>query len=150
MEVVKREESKIKERESLKDGNSSEIIQLMVGGNHQLTTTLQVLCQDPASKLAWQFTEGKKDLKILNGHHFLDRDGKTFEALLNYLRNDRQQIPKFETKTEDDLFHNEVKFWGIGLRESNTSSLMEYKYLLSERSSNLRQSTTAETREGIR
>jgi hypothetical protein len=35
------------------------------------------------------------ELKIIDDEVFLDRDGKTFEALVNYLRNDRKVFPEF-------------------------------------------------------
>jgi len=40
---------------------------------------------------------GRHELK--RDHHgkiFVDRDGETFLALINYLRNDRKDVPVFE------------------------------------------------------
>lgn len=44
---------------------------------------------------------------------FLDRDGKTFETLINYLRNDRKIFPDFTTKQEETMFFKELHYWNI-------------------------------------
>ena len=44
---------------------------------------------------------------------FLDRDGKTFETLVNYLRNDRKVFPEFSDKNSEIHFYKELHFWGI-------------------------------------
>ena len=44
---------------------------------------------------------------------FLDRDGKTFESLVNYLRNDRKVFPEFENRNDMNMFYKEMHFWGI-------------------------------------
>ena len=56
-----------------------------------------------------------KDLlqKNSDGDIFLDRDGKTFLNMINYLRNDRQEMPKFDSKHAEDLFIKELEFWGL-------------------------------------
>ena len=41
------------------------------------------------------------ELKKIDDEVFLDRDGKTFETLVNYLRNDRKVFPEFEEKNLD-------------------------------------------------
>ena len=41
---------------------------------------------------------GKHEHKIVDNKVFLDRDGPTFKHLINYLRNDQELIPEFETK----------------------------------------------------
>lgn len=52
-------------------------------------------------------------LKKVNDEVFMDRDGKTFETLVNYLRNDRKVFPEFDNKNEENMFHKEVNYWGI-------------------------------------
>ena len=47
------------------------------------------------------------------GEVFLDRDPKTFEMLINYLRSDCRIFPAFETKNEQNMFINELFHWGI-------------------------------------
>lgn len=53
------------------------------------------------------------ELKKVDDEVFLDRDGKTFETLVNYLRNDRKVFPEFQTKQEENLFFKELHYWGI-------------------------------------
>jgi hypothetical protein len=58
----------------------------------------------------WQKKEKKrKDNKAV----FLDRDGKIFETLVNYLRNDRKVFPEFTEKNMENHFYKELHFWGI-------------------------------------
>ena len=42
---------------------------------------------------------------------FIDRDGSTFQALINYLRNEREEVPLFENSRDEHLFFKELKFW---------------------------------------
>ena len=51
--------------------------------------------------------------KSNDGFIFLDRDGKTFLNVINYLRNDRKNFPAFETKLEQDLFIQELNYWKL-------------------------------------
>jgi hypothetical protein len=44
---------------------------------------------------------------------FIDRDGKTFLALINYLRNDRKMIPEFGDINMESNFYIELNYWGI-------------------------------------
>ena len=43
---------------------------------------------------------------------FIDRDGKTFMNMVNYLRNDFK-ISKFDSQFEKSQFQFELKYWGI-------------------------------------
>lgn len=53
------------------------------------------------------------ELKKLDDEVFLDRDGRTFETLINYLRNDRKVFPEFTEKNAENHFYKELHFWGI-------------------------------------
>ena len=53
------------------------------------------------------------ELKVIDDEVFLDRDGKTFETLVNYLRNDRKVFPEFMHKNDENHFYKEMHFWGI-------------------------------------
>lgn len=53
------------------------------------------------------------ELKMINDEVFLDRDGITFETLVNYLRNDRKVFPEFNDKKTEKNFFKELHFWGI-------------------------------------
>ena len=47
------------------------------------------------------------------GEVFLDRNGKIFEALLDYLRNGREELPNFSERFDQQRFEQELKFWGV-------------------------------------
>ena len=94
---------------------ASEIVCLNLGGTHKLMTSLHVLTQCQESKLAKMFefpellpktTESDKSESV-----FLDRDGPTFTNMINYLRNERREIPIFETTKDEHLFYRELQFW---------------------------------------
>ena len=71
-------------------------IWLDVGGTHHIKTGLDILTSVEGSLLKQMFS-GRHELK--RDHHgkiFVDRDGETFLALINYLRNDRKDVPVFE------------------------------------------------------
>lgn len=53
------------------------------------------------------------ELKKIGDEVFLDRDGKIFETLVNYLRNDRKVFPEFTEKNMENHFYKELHFWGI-------------------------------------
>jgi hypothetical protein len=50
---------------------------------------------------------------MVNGKIFLDRDGKTFLTLINFLRNNCEIYPNFETAYEEKLFKAELQYWDI-------------------------------------
>ena len=52
-------------------------------------TSNQVLSMVPESKLANTFTGGLTQLQKVDGEIFLDRNGKIFEAMIDYLRDGR-------------------------------------------------------------
>lgn len=66
----------------------------------------------PDSLLAKMFSE-MHELKKIDDEVFLDRDGRTFETLVNYLRNDRKVFPEFSDKNQENHFFKELHFWGI-------------------------------------
>ena len=52
-------------------------------------------------------------LKFQGEEVFLDRDGKTFENVVNYLRNDRKVFPEFNEKHDENMFFKELHYWNI-------------------------------------
>ena len=52
-------------------------------------------------------------LKRVDDNIFLDRDSKTFQALISYLRNDRKVYPQFQDTNDQRMFQEELNFWGI-------------------------------------
>ena len=59
---------------------------------------------------------GLQELKIIDNEVFLDRDGKTFSHLVNYLRNDRELMPEFYDQNEEKQFYKELEFWKVPLK----------------------------------
>lgn len=90
--------------------SSSEIIQLNVGGTHDISTTRGILTKYPLSLLAFLFS-GKYDLPMLEGKVFIDREGQPFSDMIHYLRTGK--FPNFEKKRDSKLLLNELLYWKI-------------------------------------
>jgi hypothetical protein len=56
---------------------------------------------------------GMHELKKIDDEVFLDRDGKTFLNVVNYLRNDRQVFPESGDKNDELQVFKELDFWKI-------------------------------------
>lgn len=83
-----------------------------VGGTHHFQIEKEVLRSVEGSTLAKMFSD-MHELKEVDGEIFLDRDGRIFELLANYLRNDRQIYPDFSDVNWERQFLGELHFWGI-------------------------------------
>ena len=95
-------------------------VKLNVGGHH-FTTSLQTLTKDPNSRLAAMFS-GEHDK---TGPIFLDRDGKHFRFILNYLRNGELVLPddaKFVKELETEAQFYQIE--GILIRLSLFSEIL--------------------------
>ncbi len=68
--------------------SSSKIVKLNVGGHH-FTTTRATLTSHPDSVLAKMFSDPNPAMMDEEGRYFIDRDGKVFKVLLEYLRSHR-------------------------------------------------------------
>ena len=75
-----------------------DIISLNVGGKSDIMTTKELLKSVPGSKLAMMFSERHELRKVEGDKIFIDRNGRMFEALIDYLRDLRDQ----EGKIGDD------------------------------------------------
>uniref|UniRef100_A0A4W4HIP5 BTB domain-containing protein n=2 Tax=Electrophorus electricus TaxID=8005 RepID=A0A4W4HIP5_ELEEL len=84
----------------------STVVQLNVGG-HLYTTTLGTLRKFPNSKLADMFNGPPKLRKDAEGRYFIDRDGKHFGSILEYLRT--EEIP---TKHLQEV-HREAVYYDV-------------------------------------
>jgi len=93
----------------------SEVIALNVGGTHHLMTERDVLRLVPGSLLYKMFS-GMHECKRINDEVFLDRDGKTFLNVVNYLRNNMAVFPEFLDKNDEIHFFEELKHWGIPVK----------------------------------
>jgi hypothetical protein len=90
----------------------SEVIPINVGGTHHMMTERDVLRLVPGSTLEKMFS-GLHELKKIDEEVFLDRDGRTFQYLVNYLRNKREVLPEFLDPNDEINFYKELDFWKI-------------------------------------
>ena len=90
----------------------SEVVKINVGGTTHLHTEKEVLQSVKGSTLQKLFSD-MHELKKVEDEVFLDRDGKTFETLINYLRNNRKVFPEFTDKNSENHFYKELHYWGI-------------------------------------
>jgi len=95
-----------------KNNFNAEVLNLNIGGTANIMVTQKVLCSVPNSQLNKMFS-GMHEIKKVEDSVFLDRDGKTFQTLINYLRNDRKIYPEFDNQNDQRLFVEELNFWGI-------------------------------------
>ncbi|XP_067841481.1 BTB/POZ domain-containing protein KCTD21-like isoform X2 [Heptranchias perlo] len=88
----------------------SEPIMLNVGGR-LYTTSLMTLTRYPESMLGSMFSGTLPTSKDLQGNYFIDRDGKMFRYILNFLRTSHLDLPvDFQ---ELDLLTREADFFQI-------------------------------------
>ncbi|OMJ75899.1 hypothetical protein SteCoe_24839 [Stentor coeruleus] len=101
----------------------SEILYLSVGGV-KYETTRQTLCCDQNSMLAAMFS-GRHTLACNSkGYYFIDRDGKLFRYILNFLRNQELTISQDNTNLISELL-KEAEFYQL---KSMISALEELKH----------------------
>jgi len=89
---------------------SSDIVNLNVGGI-KYSTTRSTLCKYPESMLGAMFSQNMPSNVDIDGYYFIDRNGKIFEYILQYLRSDELSLPK-EFK-DFDLLKREMDFFQI-------------------------------------
>ncbi|XP_074646473.1 BTB/POZ domain-containing protein kctd15-like [Tubulanus polymorphus] len=76
------------------------------------TSSLETLTKFPESRLGRMFNGSIPIvLDSLKQHYFIDRDGKIFRYILNYLRSARVVLP--ENFDEYDLLYQEAKFYDL-------------------------------------
>lgn len=71
------------------------------------------LCQ---GSILEKMFNGMHNLKKVEDEVFLDRDGTTFQHLVNYLRNSQEVFPEFMDRNEEKHFYKELEFWQIPLK----------------------------------
>ena len=82
--------TQIRKQDVVVDYSENTLIGLNIGGTLEIMTTSSVLCSGHAkgTYLAATFSpSGLKSLTKIGDKYFIDRDGKTFNELVNYLRN---------------------------------------------------------------
>jgi BTB/POZ domain-containing protein KCTD9 len=89
---------------------SSRQVKLDVGG-FKYSTTLTTLTADPNSMLAAMFSGRFPVEKNEEGCVFIDRDGRYFHHILNWLRNGN--LPPFESGCEQQSLLMEAKYYQI-------------------------------------
>ena len=102
-----------KQHEALNEDDEnriSKIIKLNVGG-HYFTTTLGTLRNDPNSMLPSMVLEIFDPKPKEDGAFFIDRDGRHFRSILNYLRTMELSFPEGETAFRE--LQAEAQFYQI-------------------------------------
>ena len=93
----------------------SETVNLNIGGQH-FTTTRQTLTKDPNSYFAAMFS-GRFSLKRSEDGAIqtieIDRDGKHFRHILNYLRDGKLSLPEEATCTDLEEIETEATYYQI-------------------------------------
>ncbi|XP_078733519.1 LOW QUALITY PROTEIN: BTB/POZ domain-containing protein KCTD21-like [Lampetra fluviatilis] len=89
----------------------AEPVTLNVGGT-VYTTSLDTLTRFPDSMLAAMFSGKMPTARDAHGRFFIDRDGKIFRHVLNFLRTSRLDLPAGFGETE--LLRREADFYQIG------------------------------------
>ena len=79
-----------------------------------MQTSRNILCNGSAAdtKLSNYFQSNKLTIDD-DGRVFVDRDGKTFVAMINFLRNECLIAPAFDSEQEEKLFEIELFYWQI-------------------------------------
>jgi hypothetical protein len=70
---------------------TEDVIDLNIGGTHNVTTTRNTLTQIKDSSLAAMFS-GRHNITKHNGRYFIDRDGEAFANMLSFLRSGKVPI----------------------------------------------------------
>uniref|UniRef100_A0A8D0BBS1 Potassium channel tetramerization domain containing 11 n=1 Tax=Salvator merianae TaxID=96440 RepID=A0A8D0BBS1_SALMN len=91
-------------------GRAGNLVTLNVGGK-VYSTTLETLTRFPDSMLGAMFRGPQPALTDSCGNYFIDRDGKTFRHILNFLRFGRLDLP--EGYAELSLLRAEADFYQI-------------------------------------
>lgn len=100
------------------ENNKTDILELNIGGEMEITTTRGTLTKFPLSNLGVMFS-GKYKLPMLEDKIFVDRDPEPFNNLIYYLRTSKYPILK--TTMDELLLKEELEYWGIPFeyRQSN-------------------------------
>ena len=95
---------------TIKESNC--IIDLDIGGTHQISVSRSLLCKIPCSKLKNTF-EGEIQLPLTKqGRYFIESDGRIFSLMISYLQKD-QKISNFSDEFTKGQFELELEYWQI-------------------------------------
>lgn len=95
-----------------KNNFKSPILSLDCGGTMTVKASKALLCSVKGSLLERTFSGYHENTKLAD-KIFVDRDAKSFQHLVNYLRQQNVYSPVFDSRYEEDLFVKELSFWGI-------------------------------------
>ena len=115
LEKLDKEKKELKFLYKLYNGaQESDILELNIGGTHQITTTRGTLIKYKKSALA-VFFSGLHPLPMIGDKIFIDREGEQFINLVNFLRTGK--FPIVKDKEEENKFNDELEFWKINIQE---------------------------------
>ena len=100
------------------DVSESDILELNIGGTHEIATTRATLTKYKNSALA-VFFSGMHPMPMIGDKIFIDRDGEQFINLVNFLRTGK--FPIMKDKEEESKFKDELNFWKISVQENSKS-----------------------------
>lgn len=98
------------------NAQEDDILELCIGGTHQITTTRGTLIKYKNSALA-VFFSGLHPLPMIGDKVFIDREGEQFINLVNFLRTGK--FPIVKDKEEESKFKDELDFWKITLPDKS-------------------------------
>lgn len=117
LEKLDKEKNELKYLYKLYNGaEESDILELNIGGTHQITTTRGTLIKYKNSALAVLFS-GLHPLPMIGDKIFIDREGEQFIDLVNFLRTGK--FPIVKDKDEENKFKDELDFWKITIPEKS-------------------------------
>ncbi|KAM4701008.1 potassium channel regulatory protein [Discoglossus pictus] len=118
--------------------SNQEVVTLNVGGM-KFSTYPSTLLKFPESRLAHMLDGSDRELRIVNGHCFVDRDGSLFGYILDYLRTSQLTLPS--DFSDYDRLQREAEFYQLsGLAEQlgqqslfrPRMEILEVRFLLQE------------------
>lgn len=117
LEKLDKEKNELKFLFKLYNGvQEDDILELNIGGTHQITTTRGTLIKYKNSALA-VFFSGLHPLPMIGDKIFIDREGEQFINLVNFLRTGK--FPIVKDKEEENKFKDELDFWKISIPEKS-------------------------------
>ena len=117
LEKLDKEKNELKFLYKLYNGaDESDILELNIGGTHQITTTRGTLIKYKNSALA-VFFSGLHPLPMIGDKIFIDREGEQFINLVNFLRTGK--FPIVKDKEGENKFKDELDFWKITIPEKS-------------------------------
>ena len=127
LEKLDKEKNELKFLYKLYNGaQEGDILELNIGGTHNITTTRGTLIKYKNSALA-VFFSGQHPLPMMGGKIFIDREGEQFINLVNFLRTGKYPIVK--DKEEENKFKDELDFWKISIPE-RSKLILNNKYII--------------------